>query len=326
MKVFVTSYHISVNHCLVDDLLAIGLEVIMPSEELAGGRISFFAPNIEHQNKAGVSILPTYSLLTAISEPIAILIPCMQLYDDMMRIYEDRGKRDVIVFLTANSDIKTTYPLDGSDYVMTHDIDFHRLTKAKYKVMYFSRPLILRNKKTEAELRKSFDEKKLKLYINNFSKEGFESEYEKALELRDKYYKATGWTIPFYGYDMPDGWLLQNEVQDQMVDSMFTIVFKRRETWGQMVNESMLLGTPCVFLKEFIYSTFKYYEINEETAIIENNVDDIVNKITSMTYEQYETLVNESYSQSNMFCNDIVRREKLSWLFNKIASSDKMTV
>jgi predicted glycosyltransferase len=123
---------------------------------------------------------------------------------------------------------------------------------------------------------------------------------------------------------MPDGWPEPTKSHPYMVDSMFSLVFKRRETWGQMVNESMMLGTPCIFHESFLHSTFTQYLINQDTALISNNVSELVDMAYNITWEQYQTLVNEAYSQSQMYCNDDVRREKLAWLFDKVANDQKL--
>lgn len=323
MKVLTQNYHISVNRTMVDDLCAIGLEVLLPDQTFDNTYIHFYAPNDEHIGRTSAQLV-SYDKFISIQEPIAIIIPCMQLVEDFMALYKTRGEKDVIVYLTANSDAVNWYDINGSDYLITHDLDFHRLSNARYKMLYFSKPTILIPSKTEKQLREAYKSKKLKLYINNFDKAGFEPEYEQALKLRALWLKKTGWRIPFYGYGMEDGWLSMEETQANMVDSMFSIVFKRRDTWGQMVNESMMLGTPCIFQKQFIYSTFKEYLINDDTAIVADTNKQIVDKILGLSYEQYETLVNESYSQSFMFCNDSIRQEKLSWLFDKVAKDPKM--
>lgn len=325
MKCFVSNYHISVNRTLVDDLVAIGLDVIMPDKTFEKTHIWFYAPNDEHQGKPRVQLV-SYNYFIGIEEPMVLLIPCMQMIDDIMKLYQTRGERDVIVYLTANSDAERWFDLNGVDYLMTHDLDFHRKTTAKYKMLYFSKPTVLIPPKDEKQLRTAYNGKKLKLYINNFDKEGFEPEYASALELRKLWLEATGWRIPFYGYGMEDGWLSMQETQSSMVDSMFSVVFKRRDTWGQMVNESMMLGTPCIFRKEYIYSTFKEYLINDDTAIVGQSNHEIVDRLLAMTFEQYETLVNESFSQSHMFCNDDIRQDKLRWLFDKVSKDAKMVV
>lgn len=322
LKVFVTNYHISVNPTMVKDLIAAGLEVIMPSKEFAAGRIDFYAPNDEHLS-VGAKLID-YATFMQIKEPIAILTPCMQLIPDFQKLYEQRGSRDVMVYLTANSDAQNWYPPEGCDYLMTHDIDYHRLHKGKYKIIYFNRPTFNISPKSEFELHRTFDEKKVKLFINNFDQPGFEPEYAAALEFRDLYEKATGWRMPMFGYGMPDGWPQPPKTHEEMKDSMFTVTFKRRETWGQMVNESMQLGTPGVFLNQFIYSTFKYYLINEDTAVIGDTPAELVQKITDMTYPEYQTLVNEAYYQSHMFCDDATRIAKVAWLFDKVARDPKM--
>jgi hypothetical protein len=244
-----------------------------------------------------------------------------------MKLYRERGEKDVLMYLTANSDAKNWYDPAGADYLMTHDLHFHRIFKGKYKILYFNQPTFSVEKKNEAQLRKTFDEKKIKLYINNFDQAGFEPEYAAALEFREAYEKATGWRIPLYGYGMPDGWPQPPETHRMMVDSMFTMCFKRRETWGQMANESMQLGTPLILRREFIYSTFEEYLMTPDTAIIGakgESAGSMVKRILDMSFEQYESLVNEAYSQSRMYCNDELRREKVAWLFDKVAKDPKM--
>lgn len=313
LKCFTTNYHISVNNTLVKDLIAAGLEVAMPDGSFG---ISFYAPNDEHRAN-GAQIVGKSQFMSM--EPMAILIPCMQLVEDFMKLWEERGKVDKLILLTANSDHSSLWKTVPTDYLISHDLAYHRQFTGKYKILYFNRPTILRHAKTEDELYKSFNEKKIKLYINNFYKPGFEPELEQAEYLRKLWLDKTGWTIPFYGYDNPDGWPSMQETQNHMVDSMFTLVSKRRETWGQCVNESMLLGTPCIFFKQFFNSTFTEYEMNQDTAVIGDTAEDIVANILSMRYEDYQTLVNEAYSQADMFTTDINRQNKLRWLFDKVA-------
>jgi hypothetical protein len=323
MKVFTTNYHISVNRTLVDDLVSIGAEVVMPSMDFASRNIAFFAPNDEHIGKAQIVSKNQFMAM----EPMVLLIPCMQHVEDFMALYHERGDKDVLVYLTANSDAKNWYDPAGVDYLMTHDLHFHRLFEGKYKILYFNQPTFDVPKKDEAQLRKTYDEKKIHLYINNFDQAGFEPEYAAALEFREAYHKATGLHLPFFGYGMPDGWPQPPETHKLMIDSMFTLCFKRRETWGQMANESMQLGTPLILNREFIYSTFEEYLMTPDTAIIMDegeNAETTVKRILDMSFEQYESLVNEAYSQSRMYCNDDIRREKLAWLFDKISKDPKL--
>ncbi len=317
MKVFFSNYHISVNSCFVDDLSAIGLEVVMPNAEFAKGRIGFFAPNDEHVGKTGVSLVSYEQFMKL--EPIAIVIPCNQMYEDFMRLYEQRGKVDTLVFLPALSNSIDTFDLAGSDFVISHDLTFHRMSKAKYKVLYFNKPKVMIRAKVDYE--KVFREKKIKLYINNFDKEGFEPEYEAANELNQKLALRSEFPypkIPFYGYGMADGWLSMKDTQRSIVDSMFTLVFKRRETWGQMVNESMLLGTPCIFLRKFINSTFTEYLITPDTAIVCDTLDEIVDRLNRMTFEEYETLCVQAQTMSEMYTDSYYRQKQLVWLFDKV--------
>lgn len=323
VKVFFTNYHISVNQGLVDDLVAIGMEVICPSSSFASskaGRINFFAPNEEHGRKVRIIEWAEYEKL----EPHIMLVPCTQLVEDFLKIWEKRDRQDTLVLLTANSDHIPAWKMVPTDFILSHDLTYHRMSPGKYRMLYFSQPRILRAKKTGEELRKGFEEKKLKLYINNLEGErhdGLKPEYEAAVEMRDLWEQRTGFRMPLYGYGNKDGWPNPHKTQDHLVDSMFTFVSKRRETWGQLINESMQLGTPCLFLRPLLNSTFTQYLINDDTAILGDTVNELVDKALSLDWEQYQCLVNEAYSQSKMFCNDEVRREKLRWFFDKAAQA-----
>lgn len=315
MKCFLSNYHISVNPTLVDDLLAAGLEVIMPISGDDFG-IWFFAPNDEHWGKPGMKPVTHQEFLTM--EPMAILIPCMQHIDDFYRLYRERGEVDELVFLTANSNSIDHFPLDGTKFIMSHDLYFHRLSNAPYKIWYFNQPTFHVVPKDEDALRRTYNERKIHLYVNNFYNAGFEPELVAAEKFRELYQEATGVRVAFFGYDNPDGWPQPPRTHELMKDSMFTLCFKRRETWGQMVNESMQLGTPCIFLREFLWSTFIDYLITPDVAIVDDTIGQLIDRIVGLSYEQYETLVREAQWQSMMFCNDHIRVEKLKWLFTKV--------
>ena len=228
------------------------------------------------------------------------------------------------MLLTANSDHIPAWKLVPTDFILSHDLTYHRMQPGKYRALYFSRPTILREKKTGQELLNSFNNKMVKLYINNLEGEqhdGLKPEYDAAVEMRRLWQERTGWRMPMYGYGNKDGWPGMHDTQDHLAESMFTFVSKRRETWGQLINESMQLGTPCMFLRPLLNSTFTEYLINDDTAILGDTVEELVDKALSLDWEQYQTLVNEAYSQSQMFCNDEVRREKLKWLFDKASAA-----
>jgi len=315
MKVFWTNYHISVNQTLAEDLVSIGLDLVLPSEDFAKGRIDFFAPNDEHSHRGKIVGWNEYIKM----EPMIMLIPCTQLVEDMLKIWEKRDRKDVIVLLTANSDHEPAWRMVPTNHVLSHDLTYHRKFTG-YKALYFSRPTILREKKTGPELLKSFNEKKVKLYINNLEGEqdaGLQPEYEAAVQMRQLWLDRTGYRMPMYGYGNKDGWPKMNETQDHLVDSMYTFVSKRRETWGQLINESMQLGTPCLFLRPLLNSTFTEYLINDDTAILGDTVEELVDKALSLDWTGYQNLVNEAYFQSQMFCDERIRREKMRWLFDK---------
>lgn len=318
MKVFTQNYHISVNRGLVEDLAAVGLEVVMPTSAFARGRIDFFAPNEEHRRLARMIDFDTYMAL----EPHVMLIPCTQLVEDFMRLWRQRGERDTLVLLTANSDHEPAWRTVPADFILSHDLTYHRKSPGRYRMLYFSRPTILRAKKTGEELRRSFEERKVKLYINNLEHDpGLVPELEAALEMRRVWQERTGYRMPIYGYGNADGWPKPDVTQGHIVDSAFTFVSKRRETWGQLINESMQLGTPCLFLRGLLNSTFTEYLINDDTAILGDTVEELVDKALGLDWEQYQCLVNEAYFQSQMFCDEGNRRAKLEWFFDKVSAT-----
>lgn len=328
MFVFFTNYHVSVNNSMVNDLLASGQTVVMPDEDFGNNHLFFFAPNNEHYDKEGVMKV-TYNQFLGMP-PMVLMVSASQIYTQMMELYEARGKVDTLVLLSSQLGIGEYLPYPF-DYVITHELGWHRKTKARYKILYFNKTLQLVEPKTEEEVIESYNNKKINLYINHFdthlkdhSLDNFGKERASALELRELWLAETGYRIPFYGYENLDGHLPMIEVQNKMKESMFTLVFKKHETWGQMVNESMSIGTPCIFMKPYIVDMFTEYLITKDTAVIGSTVKSIFKQLKEMTLEQYETLSMESRMASEMFCNTELNVKKLSWLFNKIEKDIKM--
>lgn len=326
MKVFFSNYHISVNASMVDDLLGAGQEVIVPDSSFDQHHIKFFAGNDEHWDKPGVTKV-NYEQFLALP-PMAIILNCSQMYEDIERLYKARGEVDKLVLLSSQVGLGEWLDTSSDlqfDYVISHSLATHRSTKAKYKILYFSKPLQLVASKTPDEVRRSFENKKITLYVNHFdtakndgSGVTFTRERESALQLRELWEAETGQRIPFYGYENTDGNLSMQEAQDSMKDSMFTLCFKGHETWGQMVNESMQIGTPCIFMQDYLIDMFTEYMITKDTAVIGKSAKDIFKQIKNMTLEQYETLCLEAQSASNMYCNSAIMRTKLAWLFSKV--------
>ncbi len=320
MKVFVSDYHISVNHGLVQDLVDAGLEVVMPSLQFGAEHIKFFAANEDHVAQGARMV--DYQEFLAL-EPMAIIINCSQMYEDMMTLYRARGEKDKIVHLTSQMGIGEWFPTEA-DYLMTHELVWHRKSQAKHKILYFSRPLVIVPTKSQEDIKNSYNDRQIRLYINHFETKIFDNttfdrERACAEEFRAKWLEKTGWRIPFFGFENKDGYLTQLETQENIRKSMFTLVFKGHETWGQMVNESMLIGTPGIFLEQFIVDMFTDYLITQDTAIVGKTVDELLAKIDKLRLEDYETLVTEARSQSEMYCNDAVRVDKVRWLFGKVA-------
>lgn len=307
MPIFVTNYHNGLNKGMVEDFASIST-VYMPDSNWK--RIGFFAPNTEHN---GTAKLITYEQFLKLP-PLALVIPCNQLIDDFMQLYRDRGEVDVLVYLTAQS--ISAFPDDGADFVLTHDIEYHRRTTAPFKMIYFCKPTLYYPQ--TKDLRKAFDNKIVRLYINNFRGAGFEPEYEDAKRFRDLWIAGGGRGGEFYGYDNEHAWLSEKQVQEHMLDSMFTISFKRRETWAQVGNASMLLGTPLLMLTKYRNNLLTEYEITKDTALIGETVEELVDRALNMTFEQYETLSWQSRTIAEMYCAEEPRRTHLRWFFGKV--------
>jgi hypothetical protein len=178
--------------------------------------------------------------------------------------------------------------------------------------------------KTTDEMRQKFEEKKVKLYINHFESTlkymaggNFAKEHKEALKLKKMWLKKYGWEIPFYGAENSGGYLTMQQTQAHIKDSMFTLVFKGHETWGQMVNETMQIGTPGIFLKRFLVDMFTEHLINNDTAIVGETVEEVFEQIEAMTVEQYETLCVQAKAMSDIYCSDQPRITSLKWLLQK---------
>lgn len=326
MKIFFSNYHVSVNDCFVDDCLALSHEVVMPKLSFQEqGHINFFAANDEHFGKNGV--IPVDYAEFLIMPAMVLIVSCSQMYDDMIKLYNDRGQKDVLVMLSSQPGMGEWVQAKGnwnSEFLISHSLIWHRKSTAKHKILYFNKPKVLVQTKSAEEIKRSFEEQKIKLYINHFetatnymSPRSFNKEKQSADSFRKLWEQDHNWRIPFYGAENIDGYLSMQETQAHIKDSMFTLAFKGHETWGQMINESMLIGTPCLFVREFIVDMFTEYLINEDTAVVADSVEELYEKVKSMSYEQYEVLCLEARAASEMFTERNNRLQKLHWLFSK---------
>lgn len=302
--IFFPNYHIAVNECFVNDVKATGYEIIQPADDWRHGKIKFFASseqNVRHVTYDEWLTMP----------PMIVVIPCEQHLNDLKRAVEARGNIDTLVYLTAGSDSADKFPYD-IDHLISHDLYYHRKSNAKYKILYFNRPKLTVGIETK-NIKESFENKQINLFINNLYKGGFEVE----LPIIEQF--KTLWPeLKVYGYHNPDGWPQPPLTHELVANAMFTLSPKRRETWGQNVNESMLLATPVIVFKNTLNSTFTEYLLTPDNAIIAEDAQDAVNQINNLTFEQYETLCIQAQTMSNLYCNDEARQKQLKWLFDKI--------
>lgn len=309
LSVFVTAYHNSVNPTLFEDLSSIGLKVYAP-DHTWGKRIWFFAPNDPFKKHA---TLVSYEQFLKLP-PLAIIYPCNQHLSDFNQLYQNRGCKDVKVHLTAQS--ITAYPHDEVEFLLTHDVDFHRLSSAHTKMIYFSPPKIYYPQ--DRDIRRAYDSKIVRLFINNFRGEGFEPEYEAAKQFREHWLAKGGRGGEFFGYDNEDGMLSEHGVQEHIRDSQYVISFKRRETMAQVATASMLYGVPLLMLNKFRNNLTKFYIVTEDNTLIAETVEELVDRALNMTFEEYESLSWSARTMASMYALDEPRRTQLRWFFSKV--------
>lgn len=310
-----SNYQVSVDRCLIADLLSTGCRVYRPDDSFRDKMDYLYRWPDDPPGTIQIS----YQDFISHPRRFALLCACTQHWEAFNRFKETRGNRDELVLLSAQVELKQFIPADFVNYLITHDVEFHRLSKAKYKILYFNRPNVTVS--SQKDIRKSFENKNINLYQNNFCGENKALEVELATKFREVWEKRTGYRIPFYGTNSENGMLFQKDIHQKMLESMFTLSFKKIETWGQMVNESMLLKTPVILADECITGTFRNYEITEDTSIIkraDETIEELVDRILGMTFEEYETLCIQAKAISEIFTAEQPRKEQLRWLFSKI--------
>lgn len=338
VDIFATNYHCGVDNCLIEDLLSLGGNVYMPDNSFKNK--IWYLYSVDQHVKKGVRLI-SYEQFINHPRRFAIMIDCLQHYEDMLVLHSERGKRDEIVLLAAQIEAIDNIPSDLSNFVLAHDIRYYRACKAKYKMLYFNRPHLAVNE--EKDFRKAYDNREVHLYQNNF-RPGIKNEEIILAEAFKAVWKdITGKDIKFFGINSPDGPLTQEQMHKKMLDSMFTLSFKKIETWGQMANESMLLGTPLIMNEYFLTSTFRDYLITEDTCFLMNVDEDIyqgekhfdeleeetkaillkhltyvVKNILGMSFEEYMNLCMQARAMSELYTSPEPRQKQLKWLFSNI--------
>ena len=298
-------YHIGVNLGLINDFVSLGFKVYIPAGNL--GRIAFCGDNSPFYNHPGCTPISANDLLTL--PPMFLLAACVQQIDDFRRIKQERGNVDTLLWLTATQDA-VGYPDGYADAILSQDIGYHRSSTVFPKMLYLNKPSV---EPYEKDIRQAFDDKKINMYCNEITTHPRHAMILEDLRLFREHFPQT----KFYGYQGEHGNLSRPQVHQEIATSMFTIGIKDWETWGQTVNESMLLKTPTIHLRKFTWNILKFYGITEDTAILCDTIDEVAERINNMSYNEYETMCWQAYSISKMLTNDDVRREQLNWLLNK---------
>ena len=71
----------------------------------------------------------------------------------------------------------------------------------------------------------------------------------------------------------------------------------------------MLLGVPCIFLRKLFNSTLTDYMITEDNSIIADTVEEAIEKIEPLSWEQYESLCWQAKTTAEMQVSDEPRRK-----------------
>lgn len=308
MKILFPAYHIDVNHAFLSDCRDLGIEVLMPIDNW--NRISFYADSRYYKD-----IYPNITLISweefFNSPSTMIFVPCAQHHEDFQRIYKERGEKDVLIYGSANFWSSDIYDERISDFLISHDLNFHRKSKAKYKMLYFNHPQV---QGVVKDYKKSFEDRKISCFINDYHRAGC---FEKDVVFADEFKSKFNGDVKFYGVAEPDGYLDRSTVEKIMAESMFTLSIKYADTWGNAVMNSMFVGTPSIQMTGHIGSTFEQYLINQDTSIVGSSVDEIIEKINKITVEEYETMGEQGKLVVKAITNDDLRKNHLKWLLEK---------
>lgn len=308
--VFFNGYHPAVDDCLIQDLLAIGMKIYMPSDTF--GQIWFFAPNDRHKQRyPEIEIINKTQFLSL--PPMYLLSPCRQTVESYQNLWRERREVDALVYLNAQTPELGAWE-KNYQFVLAQDLNYYREVDATVKMLYLARPEVPQLQKDYGA---SFEGKEISMFCNNLRSAAYHAEVLEDLRVFRESYPQT----KFFGFSGEHGNLSRQDAQTQMSRNFLTLSFKSHETWGNAVLESMLLGTPCIFLRKFNRSIFREYLINEDTAIIGDTVNEVTQRIEKLNRNNYEIMGMEAREIAKLLTSDGPRREHLDWFFSKIQSA-----
>lgn len=265
--ILIQNFHYNSTRALINDFIALGYEVVMPVDNW-GGKITTFHSNIMFGQRL-ISEAEYYSMPSS-----DLLIGCREQEVYMLPIAQHHGDR-IIIHTAQNEDPYQK----GYEYVLASDILFYNSYSSKNKMLYFTKPPI--HIQGEKDLQISWNGE-IKTFIHSYA-QYFPEGYQKMQELSQKYQK-----VLCYGDGNEMGAITELQSQSLMLQSKFTLYFKDRDCYGYMPIESMLLGTPLISLWPFIKGkTLGEYFIKKENAVVGETVDEVVDILKRLTFEQY---------------------------------------
>jgi len=216
---------------------------------------------------------------------------------DQFNFFRRMTHGDKIVFIPATKFENLLENFDDNP-MLSHEPTHYRNYTGR-KMWYFYRPTIVFHGK---DIRKSFDDKKLFQMYNKFRERDLQGPaaadaFQNILPLK------------YYGADQPDGWLNLFDKSRVMSEAMFQVYFKSAGWCGCTVLESMQLGTPVASLSYMLYDS--NYLLNKSNSLICDTVDELADRIKSMTFEEYEAMSKQCQIDIEEKMNDIKRRDNL---------------
>ena len=296
MNLLLSNWHETHGQAIVDDFKAVGWNVYAPITDW--GHIGYYQDNRRLRGAKLITLQEWIDL-----DNRHIMCGCTEQMHDMARLADITNSKLMYTVSKNNAE----YP-HNSDFLLSPDIQTFNNYPAKYSMLYFYEPRVLNIPK---DFRLSMGRNKIKTYIHKYSqhwKEGY-------AEL-EKFEKIYGKEVEIYGKDNRNGVLPLGEVHRHMSESFFTLYFKEKESYGSMAIESMMLGTPLIALKKFIYDKSISMFVDESNSILGQTVEECVEKINNLKIQDYINLSQNAKKTAKINTDKKRRREELKRLLD----------
>lgn len=273
-SILIHNFHQAGTQALVRDFNRLGYTVYSPTDSW-GDRIRYYRKDAHSldSNFLDNTNLITHDQFLEI-RPSHVVAGCFEQYDDFTKLANEVGAK--IVIGVAGND----QPVIDGDYLLSPDI----MTYAKYnipKVLWLHEPVI---PLVEKDIEGSFNTRQANSYVSNYA-EFFPSGWRYAKDFQSKWEKTS-----FYGSEflyVED----RNHLSRLYSESFVTMYFKDMDCYGQVVLESMMLGTPVVAIRSLIAGkTLGELFLNDSNSILGCSIDEVVSRLRTMTLDEYQRL------------------------------------